>query len=422
MPEPNRIVIDKVEWKSVLPVLRLVSAFRHALQPGKLLVALVAVIAIHISGITFNALLGVNESNDGPGDLTAYDMLVQGQSAALYRMVTSAVDLDHGFGASSQGVTDALYHMVIGIPIDMFQSFPWFTVLFGIDVLFVLAMACGVLTRMSASQVCANRNTGMGMAASFVSRRWARYLMTPLMPAALIGVFALLLFIAGVVFFNVAVLGVVGSIVYGLMLVLGVLIGLLVILLALGLFLIPPALSVEGSDGFDAISRAFNYILFRPWQFAGYLLASMLYLAVVFVLLSAIMSAGVSATDYFVDAGSFIQAQEGSPPAANYEEVRRILEDPSYEGTESDAAYVSGWIMARWMEILAIVVLAIMLSTFCCLQTQAYVLMRRSADGTPMDQYDGEAPGELWADAAAQPVAQDESKETEGEANGVNDS
>ncbi len=205
-------------------------------------------------------------------------------------------------------------------------------------------------------------------------KRWVWYLLTPLMPAALIAVVGVVLALAGLVFFNFPGVDVVGALIYGLLLLLGFVIAIEALLLLLAMFLMPPALSVEGSDGFDAIARSFNYILFRPWQLGAYLFASIVYLAVVYVLVGTVASLSINATGYFVDIG--------------------VVRD-------ADQTEAATWIMARWFELVTAIVVAIMFSTFCCLQTQVYVLMRRAADGTPMDQCEGGQAVDLWADKPA---------------------
>jgi len=412
MPDShNRVAIDRVDWPSVLPVLRLVGAFRNALQPGKLTIALLAVVLIYLSGITIDALFGVNESNDAPGDLRAFETLVHLEAGAFSDMVASALALEHGFGPSSHGVADALLAVVVSIPYAMFDTHPWFTLLFGIDVLFVLAIASGVICRMAATQVCAKKTTPMGSAACFVSKRWAWYFLTPLMPALLIALLAGVLVLAGLVLFNMAYLEIIGSLVYGLLLLLGFVIALVSLLLIFALFLMPPALSAEASDGFDAIARSFNYVMFRPWQFAGYLIASLVYLAVVYVLVVALSGLTVAATYQMVDLCSF--AKVDLPDVlSEYEPTRHESILSGGEGTEGISVSTSAWIVARWMQLLSAIGIAVLFSVFCCLQTQVYVLMRRSADGTPLDQYGGDEPRDLWqedtdtADAQATPQAE----------------
>lgn len=378
MSEPNRVVIDRVDWKSILPVLRLASAFKHALQPGKLAVALLAVLTIHLSGTVLDFIWGdAAQTMFGTGSSGIYESLARDQGYALDDLFQHAMALELGTSQSLSGVISALREVFIGIPTHVIKHHPWFMLLFGADVLFILMLTMGVLTRMSATQVCVNRLTTLGDAAGAIRRRWAWYVLTPLMPTALLVVLGALLALAGLVLFNLPGMDIAGALIYGVLLLLGVVIAVVAVLLLLALFLMPPALSVEGSDGFDAIARSFNYILFRPWQFAGYLLASLVYLAVVYLLVGTVALLAIDVTTYGVAQGVVV---------------------------DREPTDVSVWIMARWGELVGAIVAAILLSTFCCLQTQVYVLMRRSADGTPMDQCEceGDDAGDLWAQKSAE--------------------
>lgn len=400
MPEPNRVVIEKLDWKSILPVLRLVSALKHALQPGKLLVALVAVLAIHLSGTVLDLIWSSASDSDAAG---VYESISATFSQYLSQLFESVLDLELGIGSGAGGVLGALHGIFIALPEWAFSEHPWFSLLFGIDVVFILTMSSGILTRMASTQVCRQEMTSPGQAIGHVSRRWSWYLLTPLMPALLAVIIGLVLLLAGLVFFNVAVLDVIGSLGYGLLLLLGFIVTAVTLLLLFALFLMPPALSVEGSDGFDAIARSFNYILFRPWQFATYFLAALLYLAVVYALASTVAALSIDATHSLIELGAV-----GDEPS-RHEQI--VSGDPRDAG---GTIGFNAWVVSRWIELVTAIVLAILLSTLCCLQTQVYVLMRRSADGTPLDQCDASRPVDLWAGASAGQADTEETAEAEG--------
>ena len=392
MPEsPNRVAIDRVEWSSVLPVLRLVSAFRHALQPGKLVVALVAVLLIHASGLLLDLILA-------DGDTEIYGTIIAMQGRAFDSLMDAALSLELGIGLGSAGVVGALRQMFVAIPHWAFNEYPWFTVLFGIDTLVVLGLSSGVICRMAATQVCRDETTSLIQAARFVAARWAWYLLTPLMPALLILVLGAVLIVVGLVVFNIAFVEMVGALGYGLLLLIGFVIALVSVLLVFALFLMAPSLSVEGSDGFDAIARAFNYVMFRPWQFAGYLVGAVVYAAVVYVLVAALAGLTAEATHGFVEAGSIA----GDADVSRFERI--VYGRPG----ESDISTpFSTWVVHRWLNLLAALVIAVMFSVVCCLQTQVYVLMRRAGDGTPLDDCaEGEDP-DPWSTPAdvAEPEA-----------------
>lgn len=411
MPDsPNRVSLDRVDWPAVLPVLRLASAFRHAMQPGKLIVALLAVLLINGAGLLLGEAFSESERSDEEtfGDVlesvlreshesNPYEWFIHQQGRAFSKLTYSALSFDHGFG-SNEGVADALYAMVVGIPFVVFDQHPWFAVCFGLFVLFIAALSSGLICRMAATQVCRKQGTSLPSAGRFVARRWAWYLLTPMMPTLLILVVGGVLIALGFVLFNLPGLDVVGSALYGLLLVLGFVIALVSLLFVFALFLMAPSMSVEGTDGFDAVARSFNYVMFKPWQYAGYLLGSMVYLAAVFALVAALAELTFAATYSFVDVGVFAEVDAGQQVNRHDAIVAGV---DRAERSDSGMVIVSAWIVEHlWFGLLSAIVAAVMFSTLCCLQTQAYVLMRRCADGTPLDDCADDEDKDPWSSPA----------------------
>ena len=414
---PNRVVIERVQWLDVMPILRLGSAFGHALQPGKVLVALLAVLAIHLSGSVLDMLWGdVVETR--PESMGVYQTLVHLQAVEVQALMQSALNLDLGLGAN-HGVIDSLIAIMWDTPRWAVTEYPWFMLLFGADVLFVLAIASGIICRMSATQICQGKLTGLPNATKFVAKRWAWYLLTPLLPAGFAVILGLVLMLAGLVFFNLPVLDVVGALLYGVLLVIGFVIALAGFVLLFALFLMPPAMSVEGTDAFDAISRAFNYVLYKPWQFAAYLAGSIFYLAVVYVLVSLLAGltayathelVGVGGVAYVPESASLVTEQGVVLDKPNMTRYEAIIDQGDLRGAGSMVT-TSSWLVARWLDLLTALVIALMFSTLCTLQTQVYLLLRRAADQTPIDECAADDEADPWSspadmvDPAAQAIA-----------------
>jgi len=419
-----------VDWLNVLPILRLGGALRLAMQPGKLVVALLAIVLLHLCGITMDAVWPA-EDHDSSSHATAeygesryandqrrdsfddadfqqdiYRSILEEEREAFRQLMSSALSLDHGFGPS-QGVADSLLSMVVMIPAKVVYETPAFALTFGLIALVILLLASGIICRMAAVQLCLDKATSLPRARRFVMRRWSGYLLGPLLPMLLICVIAGVLMLAGLVFFNVAVLDVIGSLLYGPMLLAGFVIALVATLLVFALFMMPAAMSVEGSDGFDVIARTFNYVLFKPWQFAAYLIGSMVYLAAVYVLVTALAGVTVVATQYFVDIGSVAEVTLHDRGDSTTTQRFTAITEGS-DGAHSGAIDASHWIMQRWLDFVSALVAAVVFSVLCCLQTQVYVLMRRSADGAPLELCAAEDEHDLWSspEDMVDPVAQ----------------
>ncbi|MGB0768422.1 MAG: hypothetical protein ACPGYV_12020, partial [Phycisphaeraceae bacterium] len=68
MPEiHNRIALDRIDWASAFPIVRLASAFRYAMQPGKLVVAFAAIVLIHLSGVVLSSFFSDSSDAYDPG-------------------------------------------------------------------------------------------------------------------------------------------------------------------------------------------------------------------------------------------------------------------------------------------------------------------------------------------------------------------
>ena len=132
----------------------------------------------------------------------------------------------------------------------------------------------GVITRLAAVNFTGKTRTSAGEAITYVATRYKDYVLTPLVPVAVIGVVTLVM----MAFAFVALIPLVGDVVlYGLGLPLVVLGGAVMVVLLVGLVGYPlmyTTLSVDGTDTFDALSRTYNYVFQAPWNFLWYSLVA----------------------------------------------------------------------------------------------------------------------------------------------------
>jgi len=136
-----------------------------------------------------------------------------------------------------------------------------------LGLMIIWSVFAGAITRLTALELGRGEKTGLKDSISFVMRKFWSYFWSPLTP------------ILGVLFFiacNVAggLLGKIefaGEIAVAVGFPLAILSGFLIVFLGIvgviGFILMFPAISSEGSDAFDAISRAYSYVLSRPLHF-----------------------------------------------------------------------------------------------------------------------------------------------------------
>ncbi|XAM00308.1 hypothetical protein OT109_02750 [Phycisphaeraceae bacterium D3-23] len=414
----RRVRIEGVDWIAFAPVLNLARAFRMALQPGKLVLALVAVLLLFGVGELLDLAWGdVAELPDGT-EQGIYEATLDRQLGGLNMMMHSALSLDLGLGDAEYGrptgVVGALRYVAIDTPTWLFKNHPWFAAVFGLIKLLVVGLFGGAICRMSATQACTGKTISAVEALRYTTQRLMWFVATPLMPALLIAVLAGLLALAGLVFFNAPVLDVVGAVVFGLLLVVGLLITLVGIGLVLGVPLMIPCLAVEGTDGFDAVSRCYNYVFFRPWHYALYIVSMIGFAAVSYAVVAAVASATVGATDYFVGAGGIAVMDEVSvDDLTRYDVVSAEATSPflaaELDGEVEGTPAVASWIVAQWVRLVWALVAAFMLSLYFCMTTWVYLLLRHTADGTPMDDCDTGEGDVLWAKTPEPASAKNES-------------
>lgn len=150
----------------------------------------------------------------------------------------------------------------------------------------VWSLACwaffaGVITRIAAVQLTGKDRITLKQAVQFVANRYLSYFLSPIVPLGIIAAVVIGLMIFGFL----ALIPLLGDIVfYGLGLPLVIAGGIVMAIILIGLVGYPlmyTTLSVEGSDTFDALSRAYNYVFQAPWQYIWYSLIAVVYGAAV---------------------------------------------------------------------------------------------------------------------------------------------
>jgi hypothetical protein len=280
----------------------------------------------------------------------------------------------------------------------------------------------GVITRIAAVQFAGRERITLSQAFRFVGTRYLSYLCSPLVPIGVI----ILIVIALAIYGLVAMIPILGDVVlYGLFFPVILLGGIAMAVLLVGLVGYPlmyTTVSAEGSDTFDALSRAYNYVFQAPWSYLWYSIVAILYgaaviLFVVFMgsLMIYLAKWGVSQAPWSEASGRkpdflFIWAPEsfgwrellleGSPLAINEEVVRDPATGREYvtylpENADARTRYVDdyrawNWIGASlvtfWLIVIFMLVIGFSYSYFWSAATMIYLLMRRKVDETDLDE------------------------------------
>ena len=346
---------------------KLLAASRLALGPGRMGIAVAAVVGILLLDAVASWILG------GP---TLAETARQAMGDALARSADGLADGDPASVVSG----------FVGRVVDPFQSAsaltPWkFGFLIGPFFLIAL-VGGGAISRMAACEFSLNQAMSIRAGLSFSGRRLATMAGAVLGPLAVVGLLLVVLAAGGWLMLGLPIVNLIGSVLYGLAIVVGALAVVALVAYGLGASMIVPAVVCEGTDAVDAVSRAYAMVFAGPVRLVLYLVVLVVQGAVALLVLSLLAGAVVSLT-----------AWVGS--AWTGESVRQIIQTGSagvLEQGPAGAGIGAGWLgfwIGLWSALPGAVVLAYLYSYCACGSTLLYLVMRRIADGQGL--------GELWS-------------------------
>jgi hypothetical protein len=233
--------------------------------------------------------------------------------------------------------------------------------------LLVWSLFGGAIARMAAVQFATGERIGVRGGLKFALRQLQNYMTAPFLPLAGIGCLLAFNVVLGAF---AGLLGSVGEtilgVAWGLVLFCGFLMALLVISVSVGWPLMVAAVSTEDSDGFDGLGRANGFLLDRPWRALLLVLFSLPVFALGWLFVATLLSLTAYMADWAVAAGA---------PGRTAD--LRLLLSPSISAEASPKTY--------WLEVPRLLLWGFGPSFFWCGITVIYFLLRKSDDGTPLD-------------------------------------
>ncbi len=403
----HRVRLEGVDFSSAFPSLRLFESFRMALQPTKLLLALLGLLLVYLCGLLLDLLWGPQQvvqlielrqllptsmgglrgrTTMAAEEVGQYHVFARIFSAELMwfsHLIRSAAQLDLGLDGFSRpmpsGMVVALWHMVVAEPARLWNQHPWFFVVLVSLVGVIKLVIGGMIARLAATQACLNETVGMSEAGRFVLPRAVWFVVSPLIPLLVVGVIWLTLAVVGAVLFNLPGLNLVGGLLYGLMLLGGLVSACLLAFVAVGAGMMPSALAVEGTDAFDAVSRVFTFLIYRPARYLVLLVIMLVYGALTYLIVGLVLYLAM----WFTRSATGVWSEEASAmillPGLGQPPLRGTLVEPI-----NDTYYSTSWLIAVWSKLLFGVSIAYAISYFFTAQTWMYLLLRREVDGTDL--------------------------------------
>ncbi len=246
---------------------------------------------------------------------------------------------------------------------------PWISAALLIPLLLVLGIFGFAITRSASIQYAHGRHTDTIGALTAALLNIRQTALTTLGPLLLITILAIFVTILGLPL-GLPVVNILGGILYILALLISILIACILTLHILTLPLSISALAIEGTDGFDALQRAYAYIIARPIRLGLYTL--------ILVILGTTITTIVATL-----AGWSIELADGLTSTLTNDAGRRVL-----IGTEDMSATepVAHRIITLARSALQLIVAGYVLSLLFCSSTLAYLNIRRICDGQDINE------------------------------------
>ena len=344
-----------------------------------------AAITKFVAGQTLHMTLPAAEGTAGPCAVWTAHTLTQVQSALAAAMTLNFT-----------GVWDAIGMLCHGTRWLVGQHL-FFAVLFLLGTLAVWSLFGAAICRIAALEFAREDKIGVGPALRFAREKFfSGFFMSPLLPLMILAAVGLLLAIGGF-FLWIPAIGNLFAIPFVLALLGGAAMALLLIGTVGGGSFFWPTVAVEGSDGFDAISRSFSYFFGRPVRTIVYGLTALFWGGVCWGVLKFILGLSLLATHACVKfgMGGFGTGWWGLRPEAG-EGATKLdvlwqvpqLPDLYHWGQQ---AHMGGWeifaagCIGFWVLIVIGVLWAFLASYYFSASTIVYYLLRHEVDATDYD-------------------------------------
>jgi hypothetical protein len=414
--------IRTVSWRDVCPWLILLRTFRPAIGTQLLLLALLGAVASSAGWrLAALAMLAPADLDNDPGLEQTVDVLGAWPGALT---VATGAPVERGLPRLADQAAFGALHPMVSVPVRFAEPFrrlfdpniSWHRLAYylagGLWTLLVWSFFGGAITRVAGVRLGREERVGLRAAVNFSRSKLGSYFAAPILPLLGMVLLAIPLVALGWLMRLDA-----GVVVAGICWLLVLLDGFLIATMALGLLfgwpLMWSTISTEGSDAFDAISRSYAYTMQRPLQYLFYATV-----AVVFGLLGWVLvwffAEGVIALAYWgISWGAGAERL-----AAIQATISRQAGDPG-PGTSSEMLYVGAWFIRFFVGAVRALAHSFAYSYFWCATAAIYLLLRRDADQTEMDDVYLEEDEEvsyglppLEADASGVPGVADEGPTT----------
>lgn len=355
--------LDRTRLKRWLPWLHLWRAFRLAIHPRSIVLGCLAILLLEagfaaltrLPFVTDERILDTIYRNGRVIDVPVESLTFSWQNAVLAPLASmrdafaQGVYILHPVSAHATSAS-ALFYTGGGVTGAT-------TAITGLLLCLLVWSLCGVgIARMAAVRFAIAQPVRLREAVAYAGRKLGSSTGSVIIP--LLGVFSLWLF--GVVLGLLGnIPGVGGAIVgigWGLAMLAGLAMALVLLGLAVGWPLMLASIAVEDADAFDAFGRIYNYVFARPWYLLFLVVLMLLYGSALLVFAATLLTATYTLAEWAVGSGlTGVISEFGSQAIATWQNIGRLV--------------LHGFVV----------------SYFWSATTIIYVLLRKSEDATPLE-------------------------------------
>jgi len=397
---------------------KLFQAFRMAVGPGKLMVALPGLIIICLAGYVMDFSRSVIVTPQTQERITELDVYMAGaepgEAVSEFRKKYEAKGLRAGVFSTLWDFGSEKFHTALRELFEMnfagvaenigayFKGVAWamryhlaHCLIFIVIKLAVLSLVGGAVCRMAALQFARGEKPGLIEALRFGSQRFTSCFFAPLLSVVFIAIIGGIIFLVSLLGLIPYVGGLITALFMLLVLFLGAVIAVVLIGTVGGFNLMFPAVAYDGSDAFDALSRSFSYVFSRPWRMGFYTLMAAVHGAVCYVcvrlfafLLLSVTRVLVSSAVGIGGGGDKLEAIWAKPEFMNLLGSSSAAPAGAIEAAAAFIIYLFLWVVAG-------LVVSIVITYYFSANTIIYSLMRNKVDNAALDEIyqDSDEPG-----------------------------
>jgi hypothetical protein len=332
------VKVREVSWHELFPWLMLVRAVRIAMMARVILLGTLGLLGTMLGWI---ALAKLFSRSDDPL-VKSWDGLLHPRLGGDFWVDISTRSAFDVFGSAISNLVQAPVAIWLYVTRPFIELFDGgltaigvlFLLLCGIWALLVWGLIGGAITRIAALKFTRDEAPGLVAALSHAARKLPSYSMPPMVAIGCAMILAVQLVILGLLM-RVDVLAFIAGIFWPFVLIIGLMMAILLLGALIGWPMMWATVSVEGTDGFDALSRSYAYVYHRPFRLFWYILFAGILAVISMFIVKLFAASAIALGNWSVDWGldEYTMRTAVSPPEVSASAPPE-LPPPEIAGTE----------------------------------------------------------------------------------------